>query len=177
MSSTRRSFLGFLSVIATGLLARVPGTKVSTPRAPEDGPQFHKDTITALQLANQEAQRFCHDELGTGHVVIGLYRFWESFDPEVSQTVGYSFADLREAMMQLVGMGDQEVLMGKLGKSHELIDCIDVAIEMARKQGDDWIYTEHLMEAVRANPDSVGTKIVWQALRNNGNVRSPYVSI
>jgi len=176
MTFSRRGFLSAFSFAASYLLSRNPalgGCQIEPESLSAresltlDRSCFHEDAIIAMQFANQEAQRFCHDYIGTEHVVIALYRFWEDMDPGVPERVGFSVSDLRNSMLVEIGRGDMEVLMGKLPRSEGLDFCLHKAVDMANDDQSEQVYMEHIMEAIMSVPNSAGKRIVLSAFKAN----------
>src|ERR1051326_8748918 len=56
-----------------------------------------------MQLANQEAQRFNHDYVGTEHLLLGLLREQEGVAAQVLMNLGLKLEDVREEVLNLLG--------------------------------------------------------------------------
>src|SRR5205823_3835774 len=58
-----------------------------------------------MQLANQEAQRFNHEYIGTEHILLGLLREQEGVAAQVLMNLGLKLEDVREEVLNLLGHG------------------------------------------------------------------------
>src|SRR5436190_6175109 len=58
-----------------------------------------------MQLANQEAQRFNHEYVGTEHVLLGLLREQEGVAAQVLMNLGLKLEEVREEVLNLLGHG------------------------------------------------------------------------
>src|SRR5436190_2021934 len=56
-----------------------------------------------MQLANQQAQRFNHDYVGTEHLLLGLLREQEGVAAQVLMNLGLKLEDVREEVLNLLG--------------------------------------------------------------------------
>src|SRR5437588_200553 len=56
-----------------------------------------------MQLANQEAQRFNHEYIGTEHRLLGLLREQEGVAAQVLMNLGLKLEDVREEVLNLLG--------------------------------------------------------------------------
>ena len=176
MNFSRRGFLSAFSFAVSYLLSRNPalgGCQIEPESLSAresltlDRSCFHEDAIIAMQFANQEAQWFCHDYIGTEHLVIGMYRIWENVDPGVSERVGFSVADLRNVVLVEIGKGDLEFMMGRFPKSEELDFCLRKADEMANDDQGEQVCMKQMLEAIMSVPNSTAKRIVVSALKAN----------
>src|SRR5207248_2273173 len=58
-----------------------------------------------MQLANQEAQRFNHEYVGTEHLLLGLLREQEGVAAQVLMNLNLKLEDVREEVLNLLGHG------------------------------------------------------------------------
>src|SRR5919106_1157810 len=58
-----------------------------------------------MQLANQEAQRFNHEYVGTEHLLLGLLREQEGVAAQVLMNLGLKLEEVREEVLNLLGHG------------------------------------------------------------------------
>ena len=62
--------------------------------------------IKALELAAEEARRFGHSQIGTGHLLIGLVREGEGIGARILQGLGVNLQRLRKQVRQAVSQGE-----------------------------------------------------------------------
>src|SRR2546426_2753636 len=83
-----------------------------------------------MQLANQEAQRFNHEYIGTEHILLGLVKEGSGVAAHVLKDQGVDLRKARDAVEQLIGAGPDLVRMGKL----PVTDGAKVALERATEE-------------------------------------------
>src|ERR1035437_2425567 len=99
------------------------------PRGPQEGPpeaeagkrsfdtmfeRFTERARKVMALANQEAQRFNHEYIGTEHVLLGLVKEGSGVGANVLKNLGVDLAKVRMEVVKLVKAGPDMVTMGKL---------------------------------------------------------------
>jgi len=67
-----------------------------------------------MQLANQEAQRFNHEYIGTEHVLLGLIKEGSGVAANVLKNLDIDLRKIRMEVEKLVQSGPDMVTMGKL---------------------------------------------------------------
>jgi ClpA/ClpB-like protein len=119
----------------------------SVRRAPTTGDRFDKFTDRArnvLMLAQDEAQRFNHNYIGTEHLLLGLVREREGVAAHVLTHEGIELPKVRTAVEFIIGRGDKPVV-GEVGLTPRAKRVIELSIDEARQLGDHYIGTEHLL--------------------------------
>ena len=67
-----------------------------------------------MQLANQEAQRFNHEYVGTEHVLLGLVKEGSGVAANVLKNLDVDLRKIRVEVEKIVQSGPDMVTMGKL---------------------------------------------------------------
>jgi ATP-dependent Clp protease ATP-binding subunit ClpC len=67
-----------------------------------------------MQLANQEAQRFNHEYIGTEHILLGLVKEGSGVAANVLKNLEVDLRKIRLEVEKLVQSGPEMVTMGKL---------------------------------------------------------------
>ena len=98
-----------------------------------------------MQLANQEAQRFNHEYIGTEHILLGLVKEGSGVAANVLKDLGVDLSKIREETEKIVHPGSDMVTMGKLPQTPRAKKVIELSIEAARERGDNHVGTEHLL--------------------------------
>jgi ATP-dependent Clp protease ATP-binding subunit ClpC len=109
--------------------------------------QFDKFTERALKvltLAQDEAQRFNHNYIGTEHLLLGLVREGEGVAARVLTNLGVQLPKVRSAVEFIIGRGDAAVI-GEIGLTPRAKKVIELAIDEARRLNHNYIGTEHLL--------------------------------
>jgi hypothetical protein len=97
-----------------------------------------------LTMAQDEAQRFDHNYIGTEHILLGLLRAEDGVAATVLTGMGVELRKARTAVMFIIGRGDRPVV-GEVGLTPRAKRVIELAIDEARRLGHDYIGTEHLL--------------------------------
>jgi ATP-dependent Clp protease ATP-binding subunit ClpA len=112
-----------------------------------DADRYHKFTERArrvLTLAQEEAQRFNHNYIGTEHLLLGLVREGDGVAAKVLANLGVKLQDVRSAVEFIIGRGDCPIL-GEIGLTPRAKKVIDYAIDEGRRLNHNYIGTEHLL--------------------------------
>jgi ATP-dependent Clp protease ATP-binding subunit ClpA len=113
----------------------------------EQRAQFEKFTERArkaLSYAQEEAQRFQHNYIGTEHLLLGLVREGEGVAAQVLMNQGVKLSAVREAVEFIIGRGDR-VVPGEIGLTPRSKKVIELAVEEARLLRHTYIGTEHIL--------------------------------
>src|SRR5579883_2053763 len=112
-----------------------------------DKERFDKFTERArkvLSLAQEEAQRFNHNYIGTEHLLLGLVREGEGVAAKVLSNLGVELNKVRSAIEFIIGRGDR-VVLGEIGLTPRAKKVIELAVEEARRLDHHYIGTEHIL--------------------------------
>ena len=117
-----------------------------------------------MQLANQEAQRFNHEYIGTEHILLGLVKEGSGVAANVLKNLDVDLRKIRLEVEKLVQSGPEMVTMGKLPQTPRAKKVIEYAIEEARNLNHNYVGTEHLLLGLLREEEGVAA----QVLRNLG---------
>src|SRR6202049_2215034 len=112
-----------------------------------DRDRFNRFTERArkvLQLAQEEAQRFNHNYIGTEHLLLGLVREGEGVAAKVLGNLGVELNKVRSAVEFIIGRGDRTVA-GDIGLTPRAKKVIELSVDEARRLNHHYIGTEHLL--------------------------------
>jgi uncharacterized damage-inducible protein DinB len=126
-------------VVGTGAEPR--GSRASDPGRFE---KFTQRARKTLQLAQEEAQRFNHNYIGTEHILLGLVREGDGVAARVLNNLGIELNKVRSAVETIIGRGDRMV-MGEIGLTPRAKRVIEFAVDEARRLNHHYIGTEHLL--------------------------------
>ena len=112
--------------------------------------RFDKFTDRArkvLTLAQDEAQRFNHNYIGTEHLLLGLVREGEGVAARVLENMNVELAKVRTAVEVIIGRGDRPVV-GEVGLTPRAKRVIELAIDEARRLGHNYILVMMILTRV-----------------------------
>ena len=98
-----------------------------------------------MALANQEAQRFNHEYIGTEHILLGLVKEGSGVGAAVLKNLEVDIKKLRLEVDRLVKSGPDMVTMGKLPQTPRAKQVIKYAIEGAESLNHNYVGTEHIL--------------------------------
>src|ERR1700734_932708 len=113
-----------------------------------------------MALANQEAQRFNHEYIGTEHILLGLVKEGSSIGANVLKDLDVDLRKVRLEVEKLVKSGPDMVTMVKLPQTPRTKKVIGYAIEEARNLNHNFVGTEHLLLGLLRDPDTVAVQIL-----------------
>jgi len=108
-----------------------------------------------MALANQEAQRFNHEYIGTEHILLGLVKEGSGVGANVLKNLDVDLRKVRLEVEKLVKSGPDMVTMGKLPQTPRAKKVIEYAIEEARNLNHNYVGTEHLLLGLLREHDGV----------------------
>ena len=148
----------FLGPVSSG---RWASSAAATERRP-DHDRFYKFTDHArkvLTLAQDEAQRFNHNYIGTEHLLLGLVREEDGTAAHVLENLGIELAKVRTAVEFIIGRGDVQV-HGEVGLTPRAKRVIELAIGESRTLGHRYIGTEHLLLGLVREGEGIGAGVL-----------------
>jgi len=117
-----------------------------------------------MALANQEAQRFNHEYIGTEHILLGLVKEGAGVGATVLKNLELDIKKLRLEVEKLHLSSPDMVTMGKLPQSPRAKKVIEYAIEEARSLNHNYVGTEHILLGLLRETEGIAA----QALTNLG---------
>ncbi|MEO8953019.1 MAG: Clp protease N-terminal domain-containing protein [Ktedonobacteraceae bacterium] len=106
--------------------------------------KFTERARKVLQYAQEEAQRFQHNYIGTEHLLLGLLRVEDSVAAKVLANLGVEILKARGAVEFIIGRGDR-IVLGEIGLTPRAKKVIELAVDEARHMNHRYIGTEHLL--------------------------------
>ena len=113
-----------------------------------------------MALANQEAQRFNHEYIGTEHILLGLVKEGSGVGANVLKNLGVDLRRVRLEVEKLVKSGPEVVTMGKLPQTPRAKRVIEYAIEEARNLNHNYVGTEHLLLGLLREQEGVAAQVL-----------------
>ena len=113
-----------------------------------------------MQLANQEAQRFNHEYIGTEHILLGLVKEGSGVAANVLKNLDIDLRKIRLEVEKIVQSGPDMVTMGKLPQTPRAKKVIEYSIEEARNLGHNYVGTEHLLLGLLREQEGVAAQVL-----------------
>ena len=150
-----------------------------TERAFDLMDRFDKFTDRArkvLTLAQDEAQRFNHNYIGTEHLLLGLVREGEGVAARVLENMNVELPKVRTAVEFIIGRGDRPVV-GEVGLTPRAKRVIELAIDEARRLGHNYIGTEHLLLGLVREGEGIAAGVLESLGVNLDKVRHEVIRV
>src|SRR4051794_38909446 len=113
-----------------------------------------------MQLANQEAQRFNHEYIGTEHVLLGLIKEGSGVAANVLKNLEVDLRKIRLEVEKLVQSGPDMVTMGKLPQTPRAKKVIEYSMEEARNLNHNYVGTEHILLGLLREQEGVAAQVL-----------------
>src|ERR1700682_5918144 len=141
--------------------------------------RFEKFTERArkvLSLAQEEAQRFQHNYIGTEHLLLGLVREGEGVAAKVLANLGVELNKVRSAVEFIIGRGDR-VVVGEIGLTPRAKKVIELAVDEARRLNHHYIGTEHLLLGLVREGEGIAAGVLESLGVNLEKVRTQTIQV
>ena len=133
--------------------------------------RFTERARRVLMLAQEEAQRFNHNYIGTEHILLGLVREGEGVAAKVLASMGVELNKVRSAVEFIIGRGDKMVL-GEIGLTPRAKKVIELAVDEARRLNHQYIGTEHLLLGLIREGEGIAAGVLESLGVNLDRVRA-----
>ena len=121
--------------------------------------KFSERARRVLSLAQEEAQRFNHNYIGTEHMLLGLVRETDGVAAKVLANLGVELNKVRSAVEFIIGRGERAAA-GEIGLSPRAKKVIELAVDEARRLNHHYIGTEHLMIGLLREGEGVAAGVL-----------------
>ncbi|MBW8017105.1 MAG: ATP-dependent Clp protease ATP-binding subunit [Planctomycetes bacterium] len=130
-----------------------------------------------MALANQEAQRFNHEYIGTEHILLGLVKEGSGVGANVLKNLDVDIKKLRLEIEKLVKSGPDMVTMGKLPQTPRAKKVIEFAIEEARALNHNYVGTEHILLGLLRETEGIAAQVLLNLGLKLENVRQEVLNL
>lgn len=130
-----------------------------------------------MQLANQEAQRFNHEYIGTEHILLGLVKEGSGVAANVLKNLDVDLRKIRIEVEKIVQTGPDMVTMGKLPQTPRAKKVIEYAMEEARNLNHNYVGTEHLLLGLLREQEGVAAQVLMNLGLKLDDVRDEVLNL
>jgi ATP-dependent Clp protease ATP-binding subunit ClpC len=113
-----------------------------------------------MQLANQEAQRFNHEYIGTEHMLLGLVKEGTGVAANVLKNLDVELRKIRLEVEKLVQSGPEMITMGKLPQTPRAKKVLEYSMEEARNLQHNFVGTEHILLGLLREQEGVAAQVL-----------------
>ena len=121
--------------------------------------KFSERARRVLSLAQEEAQRFNHNYIGTEHILLGLVRETDGVAAKVLSNLNVELGKVRSAVEFIIGRGERQS-SGEIGLTPRAKKVIELAVDEARRLSHHYIGTEHLLIGLMREGEGVAAGVL-----------------
>ena len=121
--------------------------------------RFTQRARRVLSLAQEEAERLNHNYIGSEHLLIGLLREEGGVAGRVLRDVGLEVGRVQQMVERMVGTGTRTPFT-KIELAPNTKRLLELAVEEARRMGQHYISTEHLLLGLARQNDATVVDIL-----------------
>jgi ATP-dependent Clp protease ATP-binding subunit ClpA len=130
-----------------------------------------------MQLANQEAQRFNHEYIGTEHILLGLVKEGSGVAANVLKILDIDLRKIRLEVGKIVQSGPDMVTMGSLPQTPRAKKVIEYSIEEARNLNHNYVGTEHVLLGLLRDDEGVAVVVLQNLGLSTEKVREATLAL
>ncbi|MDP6548933.1 MAG: ATP-dependent Clp protease ATP-binding subunit [Dehalococcoidia bacterium] len=121
--------------------------------------KFSERARRVLSLAQEEAQRFNHNYIGTEHILLGLVRETEGVAARVLSSLAVDLSKVQSAVEFIIGRGEKPT-QGEIGLTPRAKKVVELAVDEARRMNHTYIGTEHLLIGLLREGEGVAAGVL-----------------
>ena len=122
--------------------------------------KFSERARRVLSLAQEEAQRFNHNYIGTEHILLGLARENEGVAAKVLSNHNIELSKIRSAVEFIIARGDRSSSNDTIGLTPRAKKEIELAVDEARRLNHHYIGTEHILIGLLREGEGVAAGVL-----------------
>ena len=132
--------------------------------------RFTQRARRVLAYAQEEAERLNHSYIGTEHLLLGLLREESGIAGKVLRDLNVQFERVTELVERITGPG-RRTPFSQIDLTPRTKRVIELAVDEARRLGQHYIGTEHLLLGLIRQGDGVAIDILRQLGVNPEQIR------
>jgi ATP-dependent Clp protease ATP-binding subunit ClpC len=122
--------------------------------------RFEDDARRVMGLSRQEAQRFCHDYIGTEHFLLGLVKSGRGVGLGALRNLRVNLDEIHRQVERRLTLGKSMVTMGQIPFTPQAKRVLELALEEAHDLGHDHIGTGHLLLGLLREPKGIAGRVL-----------------
>ena len=134
--------------------------------------KFSEKARKVLSLAQEEAQRFNHNYIGTEHILLGLVKESDGAAARILTSLSLELNKVRSAVEFIIGRGERRPTPGEIGLTPRAKKVIELAVDEARRLNQQFIGTEHLLIGIMREGEGVASGVLESLGLNLDKIRS-----
>ena len=120
--------------------------------------RFTERAQKVLALAQEEAVRLGHNNIGTEHILLGLIREGEGIAAKALTALGLSLDKIQDEVESLIGRGQEQPT--SIAYTPRAKKVIELSMDEARKLGHTYVGTEHILLGLIREGEGVAARVL-----------------
>ncbi|GAB7387328.1 ATP-dependent protease ATP-binding subunit ClpC [Bacillaceae bacterium] len=120
--------------------------------------RFTERAQKVLALAQEEAIRLGHKNIGTEHILLGLVREGEGIAAKALQALGLGLDKIQAEVESLIGRGQEQPM--NINYTPRAKKVIELSMDEARKLGHTYVGTEHILLGLIREGEGVAARVL-----------------
>ncbi|GAA3412017.1 ATP-dependent protease ATP-binding subunit ClpC [Paenibacillus hodogayensis] len=120
--------------------------------------RFTERAQKVLALAQEEAVRLGHNNIGTEHILLGLIREGEGIAAKALVALGLSLEKIQDEVESLIGRGQEQP--NSIAYTPRAKKVIELSMDEARKLGHTYVGTEHILLGLIREGEGVAARVL-----------------
>ncbi|MDP5276849.1 ATP-dependent protease ATP-binding subunit ClpC [Chengkuizengella axinellae] len=120
--------------------------------------RFTERAQKVLALAQEEAVRLGHNNIGTEHILLGLIREGEGIAAKAIVSLGLGLEKIQDEVESLIGRGKEQP--SNIAYTPRAKKVIELSMDEARKLGHTYVGTEHILLGLIREGEGVAARVL-----------------
>jgi len=120
--------------------------------------RFTERAQKVLALAQEEAVRLGHNNIGTEHILLGLIREGEGIAAKALIALGLGLEKIQDEVESLIGRGQEQPT--NIAYTPRAKKVIELSMDEARKLGHTYVGTEHILLGLIREGEGVAARVL-----------------
>ncbi|WP_232274078.1 ATP-dependent protease ATP-binding subunit ClpC [Paenibacillus sp. 481] len=120
--------------------------------------RFTERAQKVLALAQEEAVRLGHNNIGTEHILLGLIREGEGIAAKALVGLGLGLEKIQDEVESLIGRGQEQPT--NIAYTPRAKKVIELSMDEARKLGHTYVGTEHILLGLIREGEGVAARVL-----------------
>jgi ATP-dependent Clp protease ATP-binding subunit ClpC len=120
--------------------------------------RFTERAQKVLALAQEEAVRLGHNNIGTEHILLGLIREGEGIAAKALTALGLGLEKIQDEVESLIGRGQEQPT--NIAYTPRAKKVIELSMDEARKLGHTYVGTEHILLGLIREGEGVAARVL-----------------
>jgi ATP-dependent Clp protease ATP-binding subunit ClpC len=120
--------------------------------------RFTERAQKVLSLAQEEAVRLGHNNIGTEHILLGLIREGDGIAAKALVALGLGLEKIQDEVEALIGRGQEQP--SNIAYTPRAKKVIELSMDEARKLGHTYVGTEHILLGLIREGEGVAARVL-----------------